>query len=242
MLSANLVKNQEQEKIESKNTIIIICHGFSDTKEKLQYFYYPLAYQGYVILAYDARGTGKSKKTGKRSDFIKRIDDFKKIIKWVKNQDELSKMKINCIGFSIGAITVLSGGFLNSDIEKIIAISSMSHYKPNIPKKNPIVMLSYILKGVKLFPTLEEINQLSPYLLIKNAKKELALEEWNNLSKRVLLIHTKNDRVIKIKNLRENKLILESPDKNVLILKKGGHSQKKNECILVGTALNFLNS
>ena len=241
-LSAILVKSKDQAKINSRNAIIIICHGFSDKKESLQYYYFPLAYQGYIVLAYDARGTGKSKKTGKRSEFLKRIEDFKKIIIWVKNQEEFSKMKIHSIGFSIGAITVLSGGFLNKDIEKIIAISSISHYKENMRKYNPVVMLSYLLKGVKLFPTLEENTQLSPYLMIKQAKKELTSEEWNTFSKRVILIHSKNDRVIKIKNFKENKSILESPERNILVLKKGGHSQKKNECILVGATLNFLNS
>ncbi|MFW9880632.1 MAG: serine aminopeptidase domain-containing protein, partial [Candidatus Thorarchaeota archaeon] len=63
-LSGLIVKHKNQSKIESKNSIIVICHGFSDTKETLQYFYYPLAYQGYIILVYDARGTGKSKKIG----------------------------------------------------------------------------------------------------------------------------------------------------------------------------------
>ncbi|MFX1419586.1 MAG: alpha/beta hydrolase [Promethearchaeota archaeon] len=241
-LSANLVKNKEQSKIDSKNAIIIICHGFSDTNERLQYLYFPLAYQGYIVLAYDARGTGKSKKTGKRGDFLKRIDDFKKIIEWVKNQEDFLNKKIYCVGFSIGAITVLSEGFLNRDIKKIIAISSISQYKQNIPKYNLIVMLSYLFKGVKLFPTIEEENRLSPYFLIKNAKKELTSEEWEDLSKRVMLIHCKNDRVIKFKNLKENRKILDSPDENILIMRKGGHSQKKNECVLVGAILNFINS
>ncbi|MFX0153667.1 MAG: alpha/beta hydrolase [Candidatus Hodarchaeota archaeon] len=241
-LSVNLVKSREQAKIDSKNAVIIICHGFSDTKERLQYLYFPIAYQGYIILAYDARGTGKSKKTGRRSDFLQRIEDFKKIIQWVKNQEKFSNKKIFCIGFSIGAITVLSGGFMNIDVEKIIAISSISHYKENIPKYNPVVILNYLFKGVKLFPTLEENSQLSPYLLIKNAKKELTSEEWKELSKKVMLIHCKNDKVTKFKNLIENKLILESPAKNILILKKGGHSNKKNECILVGAILSFINN
>jgi len=241
-LSANLVKNQNQAKTKLKNTIVIVCHGFSDTKETLEYFYFPLAYQGYIILAYDARGTGKSKKTGKRSDFLKRTEDFKKIIEWVKIQEDFSNMKIYCIGFSIGAITVLSGGFLDRDVEKIVAISSMSYYKQNIPRYNPIFMLSYLMKGVKLFPNTEENNRLSPYLLIKNAKKELSLEQWNIFSRRVMLIHCKSDRVIKFKNFKENKTILESPENHILILKRGGHSQKKNEMALVGATLNFLNS
>jgi predicted esterase len=241
-LYANLVKNRVQSKLNLKNAVILVCHGFSDTKETLQYLYFPLAYQGYIILAYDARGTGKSKKTGKRSNFLKRIEDFKKIIEWVKSQEEFSNKKVHCIGFSIGAITVLSGGFLNKEIDKIIAISSMSHYKQNIPKHNPVVMLSYLFKGVKLFPTIEENDQLSPHILIQNAKKELTSEEWKIISKRVMLIHAKNDRVIKLKNFKENKIILESPDRNLLLLNKGGHSQKKNECIIVGAILNFLNS
>jgi len=241
-LSANLVKNQNQLKIKLKNALVIICHGFSDTKETLEYIYYPLAYQGYVVLAYDARGTGKSKKAGKRSDFLERIEDFKKIVEWVKNQEEFLNIKIYCIGYSIGAMTVLSGGFLDENIEKIVAISSMSYYKQNIPKYNPIVMLSYLMKGVKLFPNEEENKILSPYLMIKNAKKELTLEDWKNFSKKVMLIHCKNDRIIKFKNFKQNRLILESPKENVLILSKGGHSQKKNECALIGATLRYFNS
>lgn len=118
----------------------------------------------------------------------------------------------------------------------------MSYYKQNIPKYNPVVRLSYLIKGVKLNPNERENNQLSPYLLFQNAKKELSSEEWKDFSKQVMLIHCKNDRVIKFKNLKENRLILESPEKNILILKKGGHSQKKNECVLVGATLNFINS
>ncbi|MFX1309000.1 MAG: alpha/beta hydrolase [Promethearchaeota archaeon] len=241
-LSANLVENREKTKSDLKNGIVIICHGFSDTKETLQYLYFPLAYQGYIILAYDARGTGKSRKTGKRSDFLKRIEDFKRVIEWVKNQEDLSEKQIHCIGFSMGAITVLSGGFLNKDIKKIIAISSMSYYKQNLPKYNPIVLLSYLIKGVKLFLKNEENNQLSPYLIFQNAKGELSLEEWKKFSRKVMLVHCKNDRVLKFKNFKENRMILESPDTNLLILKKGGHSQKKNECVLVGAALRFLDS
>ncbi len=241
-LSADLIRHQDLAKVNSKNSIIIICHGFSDTKEKLQYFYLPLAYQGYVVLAYDARGTGKSKKTGKRSQFLERINDFNNIIEWVKNQTEFANMRINCVGFSIGAITILCGGFPNMDIDKIIAISSMSYYKQNIPKYNPIILLSYLLKGVKLFPKTKENIQLSPYLVIEKEKQDLTLEEWEKLSNRVMLIHSKNDRVIKFKNFKENKFLLESPENNVLIFKKGGHSQKKNECALVGATLNFLNT
>ncbi|MFX1376663.1 MAG: alpha/beta hydrolase [Promethearchaeota archaeon] len=241
-LAGLLIKSKNQSKVTSKNSIVVICHGFSDTKETLQYYYYPIAYQGYIVLVYDARGTGDSKKTGYRSNFLKRIEDFNTVINWIKSNENYSKMKIKCIGFSIGALTILCGGFQNKQIEKIIAISSMSYYKQNIPKFNPIMILSYLLKGVKLFPNNNENKKLSPYFIIKDVKSRLSEEEWEKLSKRVFLIHSKNDRVIKFKNFKENLLILENSEDHSLILRKGGHSQKKNECALVATSLKFLKS
>ena len=241
-LSATLIKHKNLDRVKSRDSIIVICHGFSDTKETLQYYYYPLALQGYVILVYDARGTGESKKSGKRGNFLKRIEDFDYIVKWIKSNKEYSTFKINSIGFSIGALTVLCAGFQNMDIMKIVAISSMSYYKQNLPKFNLIVILSYLMKGVKLFPTNEESEKLSPYLIIENTKSNYSPEKWEIFSKRVMLIHSKNDRVIRFINFKENAKVLESPTKNLLILKKGGHSQKKNECALVGTTLSFLNS
>jgi predicted alpha/beta hydrolase len=105
-LSATLIQHVNIDKVKSRNSIIVICHGFSDTKETLQYFYYPLAFQGYVILVYDARGTGESKKSGKRGNFLKRIEDFDYVVKWIKSNKEYSTLKINSIGFSIGALTI----------------------------------------------------------------------------------------------------------------------------------------
>jgi len=241
-LKADLLKPVNREKMEKKNTIIIISHGFSDTKETIQYYYFPLVSQGYVVLAYDARGMGGSKKTGKRSQFLERIDDFKKILKWIKDDGEIKNMRIYCAGFSIGAITVLCGGFQDNNVEKIIAISAMSKYRQNMPKYNPLVMFSYFIKGVKLFPNDEENRKLSPYSIFQTLKKQMSNEEWMTFSKKVMLIHCKNDKIIKFKNFKENKLILESPDENLLVLKKGGHSQKKNELALVGASLKFFNT
>jgi len=241
-LSSTLLRNRNQTKVDSKKTIIVVCHGFSDTMKTLQYYYYPLALQGYIILAYDARGTSKSKKVGKRGDFLKRIEDFKYIINWIKSDEEYSRLTINCIGFSIGALTILCGGFQNEDIKKIVAISSMSNFKQNIPNHNPIVILSYLMKGVRLFPSEEVNNNLSPYAIMKGVKEKVSLNTWNYLSRRILLIHSKNDKVIKIKNFEENSQLLGLPKKNMLVLKKGGHSQKKNEGALVGATLAFLKS
>ena len=61
-LYADLIRSKDHEAVKLRTTIIVVSAGFSDKKETLQYYYYPLAYQGYVILAYDARGIGESKR------------------------------------------------------------------------------------------------------------------------------------------------------------------------------------
>ena len=211
-----LISFDENNKDRLNDTVVIVSHGFSDKKE--------------------------SKKVGKRNQFIKRIDDFKKIVSWIENNNELKSYKIYSVGFSIGAITVLCGGFSSENIKKIIAISSMSYYKQNLPKYNIIVMLSYLLKGVKLFPNKKENEELSPYIVIEQFKSLISDEEWEKYSQRVFLIHAKNDKIIKFKNFKENVTLLGITEKNTLILKKGGHTQKKNELLLVSASLKFFNS
>ena len=239
-LSADIISSKIKNDANTKMVMIIIAHGFSDTKEKLKYYYYPLVQNGYTILAYDARGTGDSKKVGRRSQFIKRIDDYKKIVNWVKNHEIYGMMDIYAVGFSIGALTVLNGSFMNLDVKKIIAISSISDYRQNLPKYNPLIMLSYYFKGVKLFPNEKENRILSPYHVIKEFKESIDQNDWEKYSERVLLIHSRNDRVINFKNFKDNYEIISQKQNQRIILRRGGHTHKKNEMILVGLTLSFL--
>jgi len=239
-LSALLINSRDSELIKSKNSIVIVCHGFSDSKETLQNYYYPLAYHGHVVLAYDARGTGGSKKLGRRGQFLKRIEDYKKVISWIKSNKEFLNKEISCIGFSIGAITVLSGGFKNKVIKKIIGISAISVYKKNLPRYNPLVMINYLLKRVILFPNENQNQKLSPYLIFKDIRGKIDEAEWESLTSRVMLIHAKNDHIIKFRNFEENCNLLNLPGHNKIVLEKGGHAHKKNELILVSSTLDFL--
>ena len=203
-------------------------------------YYYPLVYHGHIVLAYDARGSGGSKKAGRRGQFLKRIDDYKEVIAWVKSNKEFRNMQISSIGFSIGAITVLCGGFNNKIINKIIAISAVSVYKKNLPRYNPLFIFNYLLKGVKLFPNEDQNKKLSPYLIFKDLRDKTDKEEWKKLVSRIMLIHAKNDHIIKFRNFEENCDILSLPERNKVILERGGHTHKKNELILTGSSLEFL--
>ena len=134
------------------------------------------------------------------------------------------------------------GGFPDKRVQKIIAISSMSDYRKNINKAGPVVKLSYSLKGVDLSPD-DKINaKLSPKLVIEGIKKGISESEWNKLARRVLLIHCINDKIIKIVNLNENKEALNLSEDNIVLFKKGGHAQKKNELALVGATAKFFHS
>ncbi|TXT58772.1 MAG: Short chain dehydrogenase [Promethearchaeota archaeon] len=239
-LVANILRSKGEEKQRNKNTLILISHGYSDVKESLQYLYYPLVLQGYVVLSYDARGSGESEKLGNKNEFLARLEDYQKIIKWVKNHNEYQNLNIYTIGFSIGALIAVCAAFNDERIKKIIAISLISKYRENVLHQNPIVLLSYFFKGIKLFPSQEENERLSPYLIFKKHKQNSSNESWKDVAHKMYLVHSKNDNVIKYKNFQENQSILKLPSQNLLIFEKGGHTLKKNEVALVGGILEFL--
>jgi predicted esterase len=240
LIGTLLIPNTQERGI-LKNSLVIVSHGYSDTKETLQYIYLPLVIRGHLVLAYDARGVGESKEAGKRNEFLKRIEDYKRIINWVERNDELKDLKIYSIGFSIGAIIAFSAAFTDERVKKIVGISCISLYKKNINHARPIVLLGFLLRGIKLFPTNKENQKLSPSLVFKKSKESYSKERFQKLAQRVFLIHSENDKVIGFSNFRENISILELPEENHVVFKNGGHTMKKNEMALVGAILRFLN-
>lgn len=241
-IGAELIENQLIQTSKKIKGVVIINHGFSDTKEDLYYVSDALAKYGYIVLTYDARGVGDSKKLGHRSEFQQKIDDFHNIIKWIKKTDKISSLPIYCIAFSIGATVAIAGSFLDNSVDKIIAISAISKYKSIFKRINPLLLLLYILKGVTIFPTEQQNLLLSPYYIFEQKKKSVSQKRWNQFSKKILLIHTRNDKVIKLQNFNENREVLDLPPQNQIILNKGGHSQKKNELCLLGATIRFLES
>jgi pimeloyl-ACP methyl ester carboxylesterase len=239
-IAALIIVSKNDKKNQDLNSVILIAPGFSDTKESLQSFYLPFVRLGYIIFIYDARGTGDSKAAGRKGDFLSRINDFKIIVNWINKNPVLKEKKIYSIGFSIGALTILCGGFSDERLEKIIAVSSISNYRKNLPRFNIIALLSYFFKGVKLLPKNDINEKISPLFQFKKVKSESSDEKWQKLSKRVLLIHGNNDRIIKLINFIENRDALELSRRNQLILSKGGHNLKKNELILQGASIKFL--
>ncbi len=241
-LIGEIIKSKDLIKRKSKNTIIVINHGFSDTKEKLRYLSYPLALHGHVILTYDARGIGESSKTGKRTQFLERIQDFEHILNWIQNNQELKNLTIYCIGASIGTVPTLITAFPNETIKKIVVISAISNFREIIEQFNFIVKLNYFLQGVNLNPSKKLNQDISPNLVLKACKKEINPTTWKSLAKRTFIIHAKDDRIIKFPNFKENVDVMEIPESNQLVLETGGHTQKRNELIIMAAILRFFNA
>ncbi|MHA1689528.1 MAG: alpha/beta fold hydrolase [Promethearchaeota archaeon] len=238
-LIGELIRSKHEQKVISRNSMVIVNQGFSGTKEALQYLYYPLVLYGYQVLIYDPRGVGRSKKTGKKREYIQRIQDFDIIFQWVMNQDSLKNLNIYCIGFSYGTLPTLIKAFPNEKIKKIIIISSIANFKKTFRQLNPIIKLNYYLKGTFLKIRKEQNLELSPVLILKSYKKQVKPQEWKKLVDRVLLIHAKNDKITKFFNFEELVSFLEVPNVNYLVFNKGGHVQKRNELIIVASILDF---
>ena len=243
-LIASLYQQKNSNSSKTQN-LIVVSPGFSDLKEDLEYFFLPFVNSGCNVLAYDARGTGESKIVGKRGDIKGRIDDFLKIIDWLQSEEDLKYKEIYAVGFSIGALTILCAGFSLEIIKKIFAVSSIGDFKKNISRFNPIVWFRYFLKGIPQFPSNETNLEVSPVHVLNNFKQQKfsnSEEKWKEYSKKVMLVHAKNDKIVPFKNFIDNQNVLNLPEENQLILKKGGHVLKKNELTLVSSALKFFYS
>ncbi|MHA1673431.1 MAG: alpha/beta hydrolase [Promethearchaeota archaeon] len=232
--------------------IIIFIHGFSDDSEYIRHFSVSLAHAGFDVVAYDNRGTKKSRKVGSSSQFVEITDDLEYVIRYVKKQKHLKNRPLFLVGISLGAIAAIKQGinYPANEIQKIVGIASMGNYKNSIPfspvpfMKNWWFWLRYTFFGVPINPPVEQNVQLSPSLLLQ---RELDLKSsdpsWKeSLQRRILLIHSRNDQVIDIQHFWENLSILELPSSNWLITQKGGHNFLRFEPIVLAKIINHLKS
>ncbi|RLI64575.1 MAG: hypothetical protein DRO88_06915 [Promethearchaeia archaeon] len=234
----------------SKSPVVIFSHGFSDDCIYTRHITIPIALSGYDVLTFDSRGSGKSRKAGKNSQFVEITRDLEDVIEYVKKDPILGGRKIYLVGISLGALSSIRQGLKEDSIEKIIAVAAMSNYKENIPqspitfKKNWWLWLRYTFFGVLMNP-LENINfELSPVLQLQKIKKKFQnIEDWTEfISKKLFLIHAKNDKIISFNNFLENRNAanLTTNYHNWMISKSGGHNFLQYELPLVSTIISML--
>lgn len=236
------------DNVEPTAPVVIFSHGFSDDRIYTRHYTVPMATAGFIVLAYDCRGVGKSKKAGGNHQFAEIAEDLGDVINYVSCHPDLKNRVIHLVGFSLGAFGSIKQGLWQKSVDKVVGVSAMSNYGCNLPK-SPIpfkgkwwVWLRYKFFGVMFNPK-PEINQiLSPSYQIAERKKEFSDEiAWQAfISEKLFLIHAHNDRIVPIRNFLENVEIANLPAKNWMVTRSGGHNFLRHELAVVSVIIKVL--
>jgi predicted alpha/beta-fold hydrolase len=207
--------------ISKRAPFVINLAGLWDHRESyfVKFYSEKFANAGYYVLSYDYRAHGETKKqTGSRWDkmVIKMFLDINIVIDWIyENQNNrLLEDGIILWGRSLGGAIILTQGFLNLRIKKLIALCTRYDYHTTMIK----------------FPE-SIIKKVSPKYFLKK-------DPSNN--KRILIAHCKDDQRIPFENILQIKEHLGLNDENTVIFETGGHSFKEHREELFEYCLNFL--
>ncbi len=205
----------------SKTPFIINMAGLLDHRESYFVKYYTEKFvdAGYHVLAYDYRAHGETKKqTGSRWDKMvtKIFSDIHVVIDWLLETQKyrLLEDKIALFGRSLGGAIILTEGFIDERIKKLIALCTRYDYHTT---------------QVKFAE--EVIEKISPKYFIKNKPE-------NN--KRIFIAHCKDDPRIPYSNFVQIKEHLGLNDENAITFETGGHSFKGHRDELFEKVLEFL--
>jgi esterase/lipase len=200
---------------------VINCHGLLEHKKCKfnRFFSENFAAHGYYVLTYDYRAHGETaKQTGK--NWLKQMPfiyaDLRKVISWVLDtqKDRLIDEQIILFGRSLGGAIILTQGFSDERVNKLIALCTRYDYN------------SFHVK----FPE-DLIKKMSPkYFLSKNEEN----------THRILIGHCKDDKQIPFENLEYIKTHLDLGEENVMIFETGGHSFHGKKEIVFKHIMKFL--
>ena len=183
------------------------------------YFSEQFASRGFYVLGYDHRAHGETKKqTG--SSWLKQMkeifNDINRVISWIlKTQtDRLFNDKITLFGRSLGGAVILTHGYNDDRVFKLIALCTRYDYHTTTVK----------------FP--EDV-------ILKVSPRYVVVKEKNNDS-RILVAHCKDDKFIPFENLNLIKEHFGLTDKNVIQYETGGHSFKGHREEIIQIVIDFI--
>jgi predicted alpha/beta-fold hydrolase len=201
---------------------IINLAGLYDHRESyfVKLYTEKFAEAGYYVLSYDYRAHGETaKQTGK--NWYKQIadifSDLHSVVDWVfdSQKERMEDKKLFLFGRSLGGAIILTHGFIDERVKKLIALCTRYDYH-NIKK------ISF---------TQDVIRKISPVYF---------LEKQSSNKDRILLAHCRDDPQIPFENLKSIQEHLHLPDSNVVIYNTGGHSFRNHREDLFQKSLEFL--
>ncbi len=230
--------------------IIIFSHGFSDNCHLVRYQLLPLVYAGYNVVAFDNRGTTRSRSAGRKNQFKEIVWDLGDVIEFVQSQLHDPDRPIYLLGTSLGAIATFYQGlrFYKRGVKKIITLATMSdfhHAFPHSPvlfKRKWWVWIRYKFFNVPINPLPEENLILSPLLqfqkILNDDPNRGEFHRW--MQNNVFLIHAQNDPIIPFSHFYDLVQGIKINPENLVVLRKGGHNFIKREPLISGIVLGFL--
>ncbi|MFN8670818.1 MAG: alpha/beta fold hydrolase [Candidatus Sericytochromatia bacterium] len=86
---------------------VLVCHGFLSSKEEAGDFPYKLAEEGYIVLAFDFSGHGKSEGDRGYCTATRHLDDSERALKKLWEQEGVIKEKTAVLGHSMGTVATI---------------------------------------------------------------------------------------------------------------------------------------
>lgn len=220
-----------------KTPLVIVLTGGGGHHMKLIGMGSLLVNFGLKVILFDHPGIiGESHGTTPESKIrsvTRSILTLRKIIDYIISRKDIKTEKIGLIGKSLGAFTVVYGGFSDHRISVIIGQSvGLIENKEDLEKIKKI--MPWWFKKYCQFIKLDINDMLNlDYKQFKNPKFEA-------LRNRVYLLQTKDDKMVTYESFFKLKEILQLADENCLVFEKGGHGFMQHQSSLIGWILGKL--
>jgi len=209
-------------KTPTKAPWLINLAGLYDNRESyfVKFYTEKFANAGLYVFSYDYRAHGETaEQTGK--NWLKQVkdifSDLHHVIDWIlETQNErIEGDKLYLFGRSLGGALILTHGFIDERVKKLVALCARYDYHQ-----------------IKKIPFPEDV--------IKKISPIYYLDQRPSNNKRILIAHCKDDPLIPFENLKLIQNHLDLPDSNVIIYEKGGHSFKNHRDEIFQKTLEFL--
>jgi pimeloyl-ACP methyl ester carboxylesterase len=230
--------------------VIVMCHGLGGSRKDYYLIAAALVFRGYAWFSYDSRGHGDSSNIGEKSDSLYIIKDFKHVLDYIENRDDLSHTRIVALGASMGSSIVLNRGYLDPRIDFCVGICAWADFQKTATRelhgfKERFIKLGYKLMGINLDPSNLQNRMVSPILYSFNRRygffeHPVPWEVDNEY--RVVLAHCEDDAVINYDNFKMNVKYLQLPPSNYVHFKRGDHAFAGMETALIGKMIYWLES
>ncbi|MEX2683160.1 MAG: alpha/beta hydrolase family protein [Candidatus Sigynarchaeota archaeon] len=260
------IRNMHATLIKSHHTpatgapVVIMHHGYGSTYRRMLVYAYPVALNGYAVLLYNALGHGKVMKRrgseviderspGDKTEIMEIMRALRRIVEFVKGRPDLDGNRIGFVGISLGAIVGLTHGACDPDIKCVIALAGVHDFRKTSTRRIMPLTSDWWMKksfewsGLEMDPSKLQDFLVSPAFY---ADKQFGFFDhpvWSDarIAEKVFLIHCEDDCTVPYFNFEENiKAFGLSPD-HYLALKHGNHWFIRQEHVLIGQMLRWLN-